>query len=133
MTKKKPTVNPNCSVVSVHKMRSEQEVFDELARVCASPGYVHAIAFLGYRDTIIHYQDEMTVDDMHNLYSAERLVRTEISTLIGLMIKAKIDYALPTHDITDQYITRTQELLDEMHRVMMQGLFGGLDLKEVLD
>lgn len=115
------------------QMRSEQDIFDELARVCASPGYVHAIAFFCFRDTIIRYQDEMTVDDMHNLYSAERLVRTEISTLIGLMIKAKIDYALPTHDITDQYITRTQELLYEMHRVMMQGMFGGLDLKQVLD
>lgn len=26
------------------QMRSEQEIFDELAKVCASPGYVHAIA-----------------------------------------------------------------------------------------
>jgi hypothetical protein len=81
-------------------MRSEQEIFDELARLCASPGYVHVIAFFCFRDTIIRYQDEMKVEDMYNLYSPERLVRTEISTLIGLMIQARIDYAVPPHEIT---------------------------------
>jgi hypothetical protein len=114
-------------------MRTEQEIFDDLAKLCTSPGYVHAIAFFCFRDTIVRYQDEMTVEDMRNLYSPERLVRTEISTLIGLMIKAKPDHALPKHEITDRYISRTQELLEEMHRVMMQGMFGGLDLKTVLD
>jgi SEC-C motif len=114
-------------------VRTEQEIFDGLANLCTSPGYVHAIAFFCFRDTIVRYQDEMTVEDMRNLYSPERLVRTEISTLIGLMIKAKPDYALPKHEITDRYISRTQELLEEMHRVMMQGMFGGLDLKAVLD
>ena len=114
-------------------MRTEQEIFGELAKLCTSPGYVHALAFFCFRDTVISYQGEMKVEDMRNLYSPERLVRTEISTLIGLMIKAKPDFALPKHEITDQYIGRTQELLKEMHRVMMQVMFGGLDLKQVLD
>lgn len=114
-------------------MRTEQEIFDELAKLCTSPGYVHAIAFFCVRDTIIRYQDKMTVEDMRNLYSPEHLVRTEISTLIGLMIKAKIDYALLAHQVTDQYKTRTQELLEEMHRAIMRGMFDGRDLKEVLD
>ena len=124
---------PESFVTSLHKMRLEQEIFDELAKLCTSPGYVHVIAFFCFRDTIIRYQDEMKVEDMYNLYSPERLVRTEISALIGLTIQAKIDFAVPPHDVTDEYIGRTQELLKEIHRVMMQGMFGGLDLKQVLD
>lgn len=27
-------------------MRSEQVIFDELAELCVSPGYVHAVAYL---------------------------------------------------------------------------------------
>jgi len=34
-------------------MRPEQEIFDELAKVCSSPGYIHAIAYLCFRDNMI--------------------------------------------------------------------------------
>jgi SEC-C motif len=114
-------------------MRREQEIFDELAALCTSPGYVHTIAYFCFRDTIVRYKDEMTAADMQHLFSAEHLVRTEISTLIGLLIKKEIDYALPTPEATQQYIARTQELLEEMHRVMSNEMFAGLDLKEIVE
>ena len=34
-------------------MRSEQVIFDEMAALCASPGYAHAIAYLCSRDNMI--------------------------------------------------------------------------------
>jgi hypothetical protein len=34
-------------------MQPEQVVFDELAELCVSPGYVHAIAYLCYRDNLM--------------------------------------------------------------------------------
>ena len=37
------------------RMRSEREVFADLAALCTSPGYVHALAFLAFRDNYIHY------------------------------------------------------------------------------
>src|SRR5437879_7581425 len=114
-------------------MRNEQEIFDELARLCTSPGYVHAVAYLCFRDNVVRYQGEMTSDDMRHLFSKERLVRTEISTLIGLLVKEDVDFALPTPEVTQKYITRSEELLEEMHHSMMQGMFGGLTLKEVLE
>ena len=114
-------------------MRKEQDIFDELATLCTSPGYVHTIAYLCFRDNIIPYGDEMTAKDMQRLFSPERLLRTEISTLIGLLIKKEIDYALPTPDVTQQYITRTEELLEELHRAMSNEIFGGRDLKEVVE
>jgi hypothetical protein len=48
------------------EMRKEQEIFDELATLCMSPGYVHAIAYLCLRDNIVRYGDEMTAEDMPN-------------------------------------------------------------------
>jgi hypothetical protein len=78
------------------RQRTEQEIFDELAALCASQGYAHAIAFLCFRDNIVGYKDELRGEDYAKLFSLERLIRTEISTLIGLMARAPIDYALPS-------------------------------------
>jgi hypothetical protein len=94
-------------------LRSEHEIFDELAGLCTSPGYVHAIAFLCFRDSIVRYQGEMTAEDVKHMFSPEHLVRTEISTLVGLLIKAAIDYSLPAPAVTQQYLERTEELLEE--------------------
>jgi hypothetical protein len=113
-------------------MRKEQDILDELATLCTSPGYVHAIAFLCFRDNIIRYQGEMTAEDMQQLSSPEHLLRTEISTLIGLLIKKDIDYTLPTPDVTQKSITQTDQLLEEMHRAMSNEMFGGRDLIEVV-
>jgi hypothetical protein len=96
------------------KMRAEQEIFDELAMLCSSPGYVHAIAHLCFRDNMIHYSGDMKPEDMQQLFSMTRLIRTEISTLIGLLLKNEIDYALPAPDVMQQYLDSTEALLDEI-------------------
>jgi hypothetical protein len=114
------------------KLRSEQEIFDELEGLCASPGYVHAIAFLCFRDSLIRYQGEMTSEDMKHLFSREHLVRTEISTLVGLLVKADIDYSLPAPAITQQHLARTEELLEELHRAMGMSPLSSDDLKEAI-
>ena len=103
-------------------MRKEQEVFDDLARLCVSPGYVHAIACLCFRDNMVFYdkKEGMKADDMRPLFSSERLIRTEISTLIGLLIKEDIDYALPDPSMLSQYVTKTESLLKELHDSMLR-------------
>jgi hypothetical protein len=114
-------------------LRSEQEIFDELAELCTSPGYVHAIVLLCFRDNLIRYQGEMTAEDMKHMFSPEHLVRTEISTLVGLLIKKDIDYSLPAPAITQQYLERTEELLEELHRAMGMSPLAGVDLKEAIE
>lgn len=74
-------------------MRSEQVIFDDLASLCASPGYAHAVAYLCSRDNMIHYSGEMKAEDMQHLFTKSRLIRTETSTLIGLMLKSPIGLA----------------------------------------
>lgn len=99
-------------------MREEQEIFDDLAKICASPGYAHAIAYLCFRDNMVGYEGEMTAEDMQHLFSMDRLVRTEISALIGLLFKGKINYSLPTPVVMQNYLEKTEALLQEMHNSM---------------
>jgi len=74
--------------------RKEAEIFSELAEICASPGYIHAIACLCYQNDIIRYADTLTSEDMLQQFSKDGFVRTEISTLIGLACKKKAKYRL---------------------------------------
>lgn len=114
-------------------MRSEQEIFDELAEVCSSPGYVHAIAYLCFRDNMILYSDDMKAEDMRHLFSAHRLVRTEIVTLIGLMIKREIDYNVPAQHDLEQYVKTSEALLEELHQTMAAPFWAQLDPTKIAE
>lgn len=101
-------------------LRAEQELFDELEKLCKSPGYLHAIAYFCFRDNTIQYLDgEMGVDDVMQQFSMERLVRTEISTLIGLACKGDLDIVHPGPQKIQEYIDITQTLLHDIHKAMM--------------
>ena len=114
-------------------MRKEQEIFDDLEQLCSSPGYAHAIAYLCFRDNIIRYAEEMTAKDMLPLLSTDRLIRTEISTLIGLFIKEEVDFTLPASSVMQQYLDRTEALLEELHRSMADAMIAEIDPKRVAD
>lgn len=114
-------------------MRSEQAIFDELAKVCSSPGYIHAIAHLCFRDNMIRYSGEMKPEDMWHMFSKNRLIRTETSTLIGLLIKNDIDCAVPAPNVLQQYIDKTEALLEEIHQSMSAAFWASLDPKKVAD
>lgn len=115
------------------RMRSEQVIFDDLAKLCSSPGYVHAIAYLCFRDTMIGYSGELKPEDMQHLFSKTRLIRTEISTLIGLLLKNDIDYGLPAADVMQQYINKTEALLEEVHYSMSAPFRTSLDPSKIAD
>jgi hypothetical protein len=83
--------------------REEKIVFNELSELCKSPGFVHAIAYFCYRDNMVFFEDKMKTDDMTHLFSIKRLIRTEISTLIGLMIQDDVVYTLPSPDVVHHY------------------------------
>lgn len=111
---------------------SERQIFDELAALCVLPGYAHAIAHLCFRDNIVRYADEMTAEDMSHMSSMKSLSRTEISTLIGLMVKSPIDYTMPAPMVMQNYITRSDELLAELHQVMSLEAFQVQNWKKIV-
>ena len=109
--------------------RSEQEIFTDLENLCSSPGYIHAIAYFYFRDHFIHYEKEVTTKDIERSNSREKLTTSEISTLIGLLIKKKINYELPNLEMMQQYLGRAEILLKEMHNSIFEPQFDFKNLK----
>ena len=56
---------------------------------------------------------------MAKMFSRTRLIRTEITTLIGLMMRAPVDFSLPEPQILSDYIKHSGALLEELHQTML--------------
>lgn len=108
-------------------IRTEAEVFSDLSELCISPGYLHAIAYFCFRDNTIRYGDEMTPEDVLEQFGADRLVRTEISTLIGLACKGDLNAEMQAPETIQQYIDSSEVLLKEIHQSMMP------DMRDIFD
>ncbi|UVL15908.1 SEC-C domain-containing protein [Pseudomonas atacamensis] len=108
-------------------MRTEQHVFQDLQILCGSPGYVHVIAYFCWRDNTISFDDSLLLEDVLKLHTAERLIRTEMSTLIGLMMKSEITCKLPSPDAMQLMIDKTETLLNELHEFMIKDMTMGRD------
>lgn len=98
--------------------RSEHDIFSDLASLCVSPGYIHAVAYFCFRDHVVGFGDELRSEQYAKLFSFDRLIRTEISTLIGLMLRAPRDLTLPDQNVLAQYLERTEALLRELHEAL---------------
>jgi len=96
-------------------MRSETEIFSELEHLCGSAGYIHLYADLVFRNTFIRFAEGIKGDDFHESFGRDHLIRTELTTLLGLMIKQKLDFTIPTGDRMAELGTRTLTLLEELH------------------
>jgi hypothetical protein len=107
--------------------REEHEIFSDLAALCASPGFAHAIAFFCYRDNLVRYGKALQPDDLAHLNSRSGLIRAEISTLIGLLARQSIDYTLHEPAVIQGYLDQAQALLHELHRALSSLWFKGLD------
>jgi DNA-binding protein len=113
--------------------RTEAQVFSELAALCASPGYINAIAYFCFRDNLIKYSGQLGVKDMDSHYEGSSLLRSEISTLIGLMARSPIVADMPAQETFLSYIGRTDELMQELHHAMaVEAFFGGKDWQALM-
>ena len=94
----------------------KQDVFDQLAVLAATQGFAHVIAFLCIRDNFITFREEMRADDMDHLYSPSRLIRTEMFTLIGLLMRSDPDFGLPAPANLATMVQRVDALFEELHQ-----------------
>ncbi len=99
-------------------MRTEEEVFQDLAQLCVTDGYAHVVAYFCYRDNLIRYKDKLKAKDFEHQSSMESLARTEISTLIGLMCKADVSLEIPRPDKMQELIEKTDAILKELHEAL---------------
>jgi len=106
--------------------RRESQIFEDLAALAGSPGYAHAIAHICHRDNVIHIQDKLKPSDMNRLFSRERLIRTELTTLIGLLVKKPLDLSEQPTDVVEGYVKGTDALLQELHGSMSYPMFSSM-------
>jgi hypothetical protein len=105
--------------------RNENEVFEELSRVCTSPGYIHAIALICYRDNFVSYTGDLTPEDMAPMFSWDRLIRTELAAIIGLLVKKPIIWDRPAPETLQAYVDNTYDLMEQLHTAISRSSFSG--------
>lgn len=110
----------------MEKPREESEILEDLATLAASPGYVHAIAHICHRDNFIYIQSNLQPSDMDRLFSRERLIRTELTTLIGSMAKKPVDLSPLPFAVVDDYVESTDVLMRELHNAMSYPMFAAM-------
>ena len=110
--------------------RKEEDVFADLAELVRSPGYIHAIAQICVRDNLIIFSDEMKSEDMSRLFSGDRLLRTEITTILGLLSRDSIDFTLQDAETINEYVEKTDRIMQELHdaigRFQKESIFDAL-------
>jgi len=107
----------------MQKPREEVRILEELASLATSPGYVHAVAHISHRDNVIFIKGKLKPSDMDRLFGSERLIRTELTTLIGLMAKKPLDLSTQSADVVADYVKRTDSLMRELHEAMSYPMF----------
>jgi hypothetical protein len=107
-------------------MRTESDVFADLGALCRSEGYGHALAVLCFRDNIVRYSGQMRAKDLLPMFSPDHLIRTEISTLIGLMIQGEVDWKMPSTHVVQEQMDRTDALLRELHDTFLPSFSGAI-------
>jgi hypothetical protein len=96
--------------------RAEQDIFNSLADLCAAPGFAHALAWMSLRDNYVTFDGVMDGKALAASYASGRTVRTEFSTLLGLLIRRPLDLSEPTPAEIQALFDRTGMLLDELHQ-----------------
>lgn len=109
-------------------MRSEIEAFQELMETCKKPGFAHAIAIFCFRDNFVAFNEQMTGKLLADKKTPERLIRNEISSLIGGLLGGSGSIEIPDQKILADYLERAESLLEEIHYCMIADAFS--DLKE---
>jgi hypothetical protein len=112
-------------------VREEKDIFNDLANLCVSAGFAHVIASFCLRDHTIGYANKITPADFIHMFSMEGLIRTEISTLIGLMLKKDINYSLPPPKVIDDLMKKTDSLLKELHESMSVPIIAEFNLSKI--
>jgi hypothetical protein len=101
-------------------VRTKNDVFNDLSKLCVQPGFVHVVAYYRY---YLYLNDGLRLSDQDSRrmdYPVSILTRKEISTMIGLMLKRDISFVLPTEDQFAIMVQKTESLLDEIHKTMLE-------------
>lgn len=108
--------------------RSEKSIWEDLVTLCREAGYVHVIAQICRRDNLVLYTNEMQAEHLQPLFSHNRLIRTELNTLIGLMAQGSMDSRVPKPSVRDMLIAKTDALMAELHDALALPMHMHMDM-----
>ena len=95
--------------------RTEEQIFSDIVNLCTRPGYVHVIACLSFRNNVMQVENNLTSEDVARNWSGDYLIQNEINALISCMVKADIDWTIPSPDQIQEMIDTSHRLLREYH------------------
>lgn len=98
--------------------KTEAEIFSELESLCELNGFIYCLALLNLTNNITFYDEELDSKDMQYLYEKERLIRTETSTIAGLLLKSEINTDYPGVDAMAKLYGDVNKLLTTLHSAM---------------
>ena len=115
-------------------MRSEQEVFNDLEQLCTSSGFIYVLPYLGIlHDCIYSDSKEIKPSDMHCAKDKnKKIIETEMSALVGLMIKKQIDYSKPKEEKLFEMFYHAHALLDELHKILENQALNSSDIEKII-
>ena len=96
-------------------MNNEQSRFAELEELCSQEGFIHAYSYLCLRDCTFGFHGGLKTEDLSHYTSPERLIKTELSTLHGLILKAGYDTTEISSEKLTQYIESAEQILKGIH------------------
>lgn len=123
---KLPTEPFDFSKMTIPEYRDETAILSDLEKLCASPGYAHTLAFICWQQNFIRYDQELTPDNLDPMKSADRFIRSEISLLIGLMVKSPLNLEQPSIAAYQEQMDGTKKLLAELHHAMNCQVWAGV-------
>lgn len=101
-----------------HKLPSEENVMSDLEKLCRPPGYIHALAYICFRDNFVQLNEEMNATVLLPQYKPHVLLHSEIAVLIGHLIKSPIDSKCPPFSVINDYVRQSDQLLIQLHESM---------------
>lgn len=107
--------------------RAESVVFSDIAKLCVSPGYIHALAYICFKNSIVSHNGMVEANDLAHMYSSERLIDTETNTLLGLLVREEVIWDLPTQETLQRYVENTYTLLEELHHCLSSPMLAELE------
>ncbi|MFS1960090.1 YecA family protein [Vibrio lentus] len=96
----------------------EKAAFLKLEELCSRDGFIHVLSYLSRRDCTFGYQGGVSGENLGHFYSPDRLIRTELSVLHGLILKAGSTTVNISDDKVRDWCLEAEGLLLEIHEAL---------------
>lgn len=95
--------------------RPQEEVLNDIEAICREPGFVHVLASLVFENNFHAVRVEEMYPKIQDQFNYEKLIRSELSVLHGLMLKGGVDLTPLSSEKINEFKKSSYALLTELH------------------